>query len=138
MKIKYQLKLHSALGIISIFLLSCKIFLPTLLSPISFLPQNLFLILGKIGIFFGLSAFISGCGLGNYLFVQNSKYTEIHIILLLAGLILQIPSVSENHSNFYANIVAKLGYPLLIAGWICGRKIRRKNNTPQKRCQVVH
>ncbi|WP_078125114.1 hypothetical protein [Leptospira alexanderi] len=128
MKTKYQLKLHSALGIISILLLSCKIFLPFLifLSPILLLPQNLFLILGKIGIFFGLSAFISGCGLGNYLFVQNSKYTEIHIILLLAGLILQIPSVSENHSNFYASIVAKLGYPLLIAGWIYGRKIRRK------------
>ncbi|WP_078130625.1 hypothetical protein [Leptospira alexanderi] len=128
MKTKYQLKLHSALGIISILLLSCKIFLPFLifLSPILLFPQNLFLILGKIGIFFGLSAFISGCGLGNYLFVQNSKYTEIHIILLLAGLILQIPSVSENHSNFYASIVAKLGYPLLIAGWIYGRKIRRK------------
>ncbi|EQA61917.1 hypothetical protein [Leptospira alexanderi] len=128
MKTKYQLKLHSALGIISILLLSCKIFLPFLifLSPILLLPQNLFLILGKIGVFFGLSAFISGCGLGNYLFVQNSKYTEIHIILLLAGLILQIPSVSENHSNFYASIVAKLGYPLLIAGWIYGRKIRRK------------
>ncbi|WP_061224179.1 hypothetical protein [Leptospira weilii] len=128
MKTKYQLKLHSALGIISILLLSCKIFLPFLifLSPIFLLPQNLFLILGKIGIFFGLSAFISGCGLGNYLFVQNSKYTEVHIILLLAGLILQIPSVSENHSNFYASIMAKLGYPLLIAGWIYGRKIRRK------------
>ncbi|EKR64844.1 putative lipoprotein [Leptospira weilii str. 2006001853] len=125
MKTKYQLKLHSALGIISILLLSCKIFLP-FLSPILFLPQNLFLILGKIGIFFGLSAFISGCGLGNYLFVQNSKYTEIHIILLLAGLVLQIPSVSENHSNFYVSIVAKLAYPLLIAGWIYGRKIRRK------------
>ncbi|AXR60764.1 hypothetical protein [Leptospira mayottensis] len=122
MKSKYQLKLHSALGIISILLLSCKIFL----SPILFLPQSLFLILGKIGIFFGLSAFISGCGLGNYLFVQNSKYTEIHIILLLAGLILQIPSVSENHSNFYVGIVAMLGYPLLIIGWIYGRKIRRK------------
>ncbi|EMO14709.1 putative lipoprotein [Leptospira santarosai str. CBC523] len=127
MKTKNQLKLHSALGIISILLLSCKIFLPflSLAFPFLFLPQTLFLFLGKVGIFFGLSAFISGCGLGNYPFVQNSKYTEIHVLLLLAGLILQIPSVSENHSNFYANIISKLGYPLLIAGWVYGRKIRR-------------
>ncbi|EMY78980.1 putative lipoprotein [Leptospira weilii serovar Ranarum str. ICFT] len=133
MKTKNRLKLHSVLGIVSILLLSCRIFLPILNFPISIplLPQDLHLILGRIGIFFGLSAFFTGCGLGKYLFVQNSKYTEIHIILLLAGLALQIPSISENHSHFYANLLAWLGYPLLLAGWIYGRKIcRKKHNLP--------
>ncbi|EMJ91251.1 hypothetical protein [Leptospira alstonii] len=123
MKTKNRLKLHSVLGIVSILLLSCGIFLPI---SISFLPQDLHLILGRFGILFGLSAFLTGCGLGKFPFVQNSEYTEIHIILLLAGLVLQIPSISENHSHFYANLLAWLGYPLLLAGWIYGRKIRRK------------
>ncbi|PJZ59314.1 hypothetical protein [Leptospira barantonii] len=135
MKAKNRLRLHSYLGILSILLLSLRIFLsfvPLLPSSFSFLISTqdilleIALVSGKIGIVLGLFAFLTGAGLGKYMFVQNSEYTEIHIILLLAGLALQIPSISENHSNFYANLVAWISYPLLIAGWIYGRRIRRK------------
>ncbi|TGL77476.1 hypothetical protein [Leptospira yasudae] len=124
MKAKNRLRLHSYSGILSILFLTCRIFLP--LFTIPFLPEDLYLLLGRIGIFLGLFAFLSGCGLGKYLFVQNSEYTEIHIILLLAGLALQIPAISENHTNFYANLASWFGFPLLLAGWIYGRRIRRK------------
>ncbi|AYV54977.1 hypothetical protein [Leptospira kmetyi] len=134
MKAKNRLRLHSYLGILSILFLSFRIFLSlvsfpsSVASSFSFLisTQEIALLSGKIGIVLGLFAFLTGAGLGKYMFVQNSEYTEIHIILLLAGLALQIPSISENHSNFYANLVAWISYPLLIAGWIYGRRIRRK------------
>ncbi|EKO71525.1 hypothetical protein ACO2J1_17795 [Leptospira interrogans] len=126
MKTKYRFKLHSILGIVSILLLSCKNFFPIFNFSNSLFFQDLSLILGKIGVFLGLIAFLTGCGLGKYRFVQNSKYTEVHILLLLGGLILQVPSLSENHSNFYANIAAWLGYPCILMGWIYGRKIRKK------------
>ncbi|EJO68494.1 MULTISPECIES: hypothetical protein [Leptospira] len=126
MRTKYRFKLHSIFGIVSILLLSCKIFLLIFNFHNSLFYQDLPLILGKIGIFFGLIAFLTGCGLGKYFFVRNSKYTEVHILFLLAGLILQVPSLSENHSNFYANLAAWLGYPCILIGWIYGRKIRQR------------
>ncbi|EMI67256.1 hypothetical protein [Leptospira noguchii] len=126
MKIKYKFRFHSILGIVSILLLSCKLFLLIFNFSNSLLSRDLSLVLGKIGIVLGLLAFFTGCGLGKYSYVQNSKYTEVHILFLLAGLILQVPSLSENHFNFYANLAAWLGYPLILVGWIYGRKIRQR------------
>ncbi|EMS87336.1 hypothetical protein LEP1GSC073_0071 [Leptospira noguchii str. Cascata] len=71
MKIKYKFRFHSILGIVSILLLSCKLFLLIFNFSNSLLSQDLSLVLGKIGIVLGLLAFFTGCGLGKYSYVQN-------------------------------------------------------------------
>ncbi|RHX88877.1 hypothetical protein [Leptospira stimsonii] len=125
LKVKQRLKLHSYIGILSILLLSLRIFFP--------LPfwtfqnsEELSLLFGRIGITFGVLAFLTGSGLGNYTFVQNSKYAELHVILLLAGLALQVPGISANHSDTLSTLASWIGFPLLLAGWLYGRKIRNR------------
>ncbi|PJZ53159.1 hypothetical protein [Leptospira adleri] len=124
LRAKQRLNLHSYLGIFSILFLTLRIFLP-LLSSFVPIAEEFSLISGRIGIFFGLFAFLTGSGLGNYTFVQRSKYAELHVILLLAGLALQVPGISASHSNPLSLVASWIGFPLLIAGWIYGRKIRR-------------
>ncbi|MDV6235838.1 hypothetical protein CH379_009385 [Leptospira ellisii] len=121
LRAKQKIRLHSILGISSIILLGFRLILQ-LLVPL--LSEHLALTFGRIGIILGVFAFFSGAGLGRYRFVENSKYAELHVILLLAGLALQVPGISESHSNPYALAAAWFGYPLLIAGWIYGRRIR--------------
>ncbi|WP_425460723.1 hypothetical protein [Leptospira gomenensis] len=121
---KQKLKLHSILGISSILLLGFRLILQPFDVP--HIPNDSDVTLGRIGIFLGVFAFFSGTGLGKYRFVENSEYAELHVILLLAGLALQVPGISESHSNPFALAAAWLGYPLLIAGWIYGRKIRKR------------
>ncbi|MBM9576414.1 hypothetical protein JWG45_04520 [Leptospira sp. 201903070] len=125
LKAKQRLKLHSYLGISSILLLTSRIILPVL-SLLFSIPEEFPLSLGRIGIFLGVLAFFSGSGLGNYSFVQNSKYAELHVILLLAGLALQVPGISLSHSTILAALASWVGLPLLIAGWLYGRKIRTR------------
>ncbi|AOP34747.1 hypothetical protein A0128_13350 [Leptospira tipperaryensis] len=125
LKAKQRLKLHSYLGISSILLLTLRIFLP-LFSSFFLLSEEISLLSGRIGIFLGLFAFLTGSGLGNYTFVQNSKYAELHVILLLAGLALQVPGISASHSEILAIAAAWTGFPLLVAGWLYGRKIRNR------------
>ncbi|XDD51313.1 hypothetical protein AB3N59_06000 [Leptospira sp. WS92.C1] len=124
LRAKHKLKLHSILGIVSILFLSLRILIP--IFTIQFLSHETQLILGRIGILLGLFAFFTGCGLGNYTFVQNSKHTELHVILMLAGLALQVPFISENHSSGYAKPISWIGMCVLIAGWWFGRKIRNR------------
>ncbi|MBM9500783.1 hypothetical protein JWG44_11045 [Leptospira sp. 201903071] len=125
LKAKQRLKLHSYLGIFSILLLTLRIILPVF-SLFFSISEEIHLLSGRIGIFLGVLAFLTGSGLGNYSFVQNSKYAELHVILLLAGLALQVPGISVSHSTVLAIIASWLGFPLLVAGWLYGRKIRKR------------
>ncbi|WP_246050741.1 hypothetical protein [Leptospira langatensis] len=79
--------------------------------------------LGRIGAIFGALAFFTGGGLGNYLSEEKSKLAEIHTIVILAGLLLQIPILAEAQSNFLLNSVSALGLVFLIVGWVLGRRV---------------
>ncbi|EQA43825.1 hypothetical protein LEP1GSC050_1918 [Leptospira broomii serovar Hurstbridge str. 5399] len=121
---KLKLRTHAALGISSVLLLATKVFLPLFENiEISILVP---LTLGRIGAIAGVAAFLSGGGLGKFLTEKRSKVAEIHMILMLSGLLLQVPSLSDPAPDLFKNVTAGVGLLILGVGWIYGRRIFRR------------
>ncbi|TGJ99031.1 hypothetical protein EHQ53_10360 [Leptospira langatensis] len=120
---KTRLRTHRYIGILSLLFLFLRpladIFNYYNISP--FALESIYL--GRIGAIFGALAFFTGGGLGNYLSEEKSKLAEIHTIVILAGLLLQIPILAEAQSNFLLNSVSALGLVFLIVGWVLGRRV---------------
>ncbi|EPG74288.1 hypothetical protein LEP1GSC058_2342 [Leptospira fainei serovar Hurstbridge str. BUT 6] len=121
---KLKLKIHAALGISSVLLFATKAFLP-LFKNIE-IPILLPVTLGRIGAIAGVAAFLSGGGLGKFLSEERSKVAEIHMILMLSGLLLQVPSLSDPAPNLFMSATAWIGLFILCVGWIYGRRIFRR------------
>ncbi|EQA36527.1 hypothetical protein LEP1GSC047_3068 [Leptospira inadai serovar Lyme str. 10] len=121
---KLKLRTHAALGISSVLLLAAKAILSIFenIEIIIFSP----LILGRIGAIAGVAAFLTGGGLGKLLTEKRSKMAEIHMILMLSGLLLQVPSVSDPSPDLFKSVTAGIGLFILGVGWIYGRRIFRR------------
>ncbi len=120
---KNKLKTHRYVGILSLaFLFSRPVFL--LLSFPDIAPPEIFsTYIGRIGAILGVLAFVSGGGLGKFLTDERAKVAEIHTIIMLAGLVFQVPVLADTKINTFANIGSLLGCILLFCGWILGRRI---------------
>lgn len=118
---KSRLRIHAYLGILSVLLLTAKALLSVL--PGFGLGEALPLSIGRLGGIFGALAFLSGGGLGKFLSDQRSKTAEIHMILMLAGLALQVSTLAEEHPHPLAVFASWIGLAAMGIGWIYGRRI---------------
>ncbi|WP_243393450.1 hypothetical protein [Leptospira perolatii] len=109
------------LGICSLFFLLSKCILYEI--RIEGLSREDILLLGRIGAVFGLFSFFTGGGLGKFLSDKRSKIAEVHTILMLAGLILQTPSLGEDSQNYITIFLSWIGMVLLLSGWMYGRRV---------------
>ncbi|TGK01638.1 hypothetical protein EHO59_11015 [Leptospira semungkisensis] len=120
---KTRLRTHRYIGILSLFFLFFRP-LTNIFNYYNILPFALEPIhIGRIGALLGAIAFLTGGGLGNYLSEEKSKLAEIHTIVILAGLLLQIPVLAETEPNPWLNWISIFGFIFLISGWILGRRV---------------
>ncbi|WP_246028227.1 hypothetical protein [Leptospira fletcheri] len=118
---KSRLRIHAYIGILSVLLLTAKALL-SVASELGF-GEALPLSIGRLGAIFGVLAFLSGGGLGKFLSDQRSRTAELHMILMLAGLTLQVPSLAEELPHPLAVFASWIGLASMGIGWIYGRKI---------------
>ncbi|TGL49630.1 hypothetical protein EHQ61_14480 [Leptospira wolffii] len=122
---KNHLRLHRYVGILSAILLFSRPFLFHFWEWKPLSPEILSLYVGRVGAVLGALAFFTGGGLGKYLSEEKSRTAEIHTILMLGGLILQIPILAEAGTSIFLNILSYFGYLFLFSGWILGRRVFR-------------
>ncbi|TGM85449.1 hypothetical protein [Leptospira licerasiae] len=120
---KNKLRLHRYLGISSLSFLFFRPFIILFQFPdihnFEYFSANI----GRTGAIFGVLAFITGGGLGKYLDEKKARVAEIHTILMLAGLMMQVPVLAEVKILLIPNLISYLGCSLLFCGWILGRKV---------------
>ncbi|MGJ4786435.1 hypothetical protein [Leptospira koniambonensis] len=129
---KNKLKLHRYLGVISLGFLFSRPLIILFQFPDIQNFEYFSAYIGRTGAIFGVLAFISGGGLGKYLDEKKSRVAEIHTIIMLAGLTMQVPVLAEVEILLIPNLISYLGCGMLIWGWILGRKvfINRKRILP--------
>ncbi|PJZ24063.1 hypothetical protein CH352_18070 [Leptospira hartskeerlii] len=129
---KNKLRLHRYLGIVSLSFLFSRPFVILFQFPDIQNFEYFSATIGRAGAVFGVLAFITGGGLGKYLDEKKARVAEIHTILMLAGLTMQVPVLAEVKILLIPNLISYFGCVILICGWILGRRvfINRKRILP--------
>ncbi|TGL64863.1 hypothetical protein [Leptospira sarikeiensis] len=120
---KNKLKLHRYVGILSLGFIFTRPFLIAFQFPNTQEYEAIAAYIGRVGAILGALAFITGGGLGKFLDEKKSRVAEIHTIVMLAGLVFQVPVLAETKIEIVPNIISYLGCFILLAGWVLGRKV---------------